>query len=95
MDRLGADKRSLFKVMKIFSSLANQKVSKTMDWNATLKVSMTDKPEISAFIEVTFWHKEVDYSHGEPFPDFTEKMEHEIEVSENCGNAFTFYNLTQ
>ena len=46
-------------------------------------------------LQFTFWEKVLYLSHGESFPDTQEHVGHFLGVSENCGDALTFYILTK
>ena len=67
----------------------------TLDWKTPMEKATGETPDISAFMQFTFWEKVLYYSHGESFPDTTEKVGRFLGVSENCGDALTFYILTK
>ncbi len=68
---------------------------KTNRWKTPWEVSTGETPDISACLEFKFWEKVLYHSCDESFPDSHELPGYFLLISENCGDALTFYILKE
>ncbi len=58
-------------------------------------MDLVETSGLSAMLEFAFWKKVLYHSHNESYPDTKERVGYFLGVSENCGDAPTFYVLTE
>ncbi len=75
LDRTGADPRAWFKAMEYYAYMARMLARKTNRWKTPWEIATGETPDVSAYMDFTFWQKVLYHSYDESSPDSHEKQE--------------------
>ena len=94
----GCDTRAWFKLSNYISEVQNRIALKTLEWRTPLEIRDGETPDISAYLLFSFWEKvyymDPDSVTGK-FPNNKEKIGRWLGVTQNHGDTFCFYILTE
>ena len=90
MDHTGAPPELWFYCSFYVTDLVNLTASKKLGWHTPTERVFGYTPDISPFLHFTFFEP-VYYYDKDTFPESNEKLGFWCGVTQNCGDAFTYY----
>ena len=93
MDRTGTPEFLWFYAMKYVTMVLNYSALESLNWVTPHQTCFGTTPDISALLQFYFYQP-IYYAQEDSFPNVKEQLGHWLGVTENKGDALTYYVLT-